>query len=125
VLTADRTGVAFIGAFAHTLGRMERLSDVFGLVRLTVTPLGFGAGLKDKVLRSMAAGLPCIGTAEAFSGMAELPMDIVSMCQSESYASQLAVAKHRYMPHGGPLTHRTPPSGWSGRQLFYDRSEWR
>ena len=51
------------------LGRVDRLGDVFERVRLTVAPLRFGAGIKDKVLRSMAAGLPCVGTAEAFRGM--------------------------------------------------------
>jgi glycosyltransferase involved in cell wall biosynthesis len=135
----DRTGVAFIGNFAHApnrdaacwlvneimplvwqeapeveclvagsglsddlrrdlarpgvsvLGHVEQLGDVFERVRLTVAPLRYGAGLKDKVLRSMAAGLPCIGTAEAFSGMPELPADIVSFCQRER-ASDLAAA---------------------------------
>jgi hypothetical protein len=46
----------------------------------------------------MAAGLPCIGTAESFSGMPELPADILNMCQRES-ASDLAaaiVAMHRH-----------------------------
>jgi glycosyltransferase involved in cell wall biosynthesis len=79
------------------LGRVEHLSELFERVRLTVAPLRFGAGLKDKILRSMAAGLPCVGTAEAFSGMPKLPADIVSMCQGES-ASDLAaaiVAMHR------------------------------
>jgi hypothetical protein len=73
------------------LGRVQRLGDLFKRVRLTVAPLRFGAGLKDKVLRSMAAGVPCIGTAEAFSGMPELPAEIVSMCQGES-APDLAAA---------------------------------
>jgi O-antigen biosynthesis protein len=79
------------------LGHVQELGDLFERVRLTVAPLRFGAGLKDKVLRSMAAGLPCIGTAEAFSGMPELPADLVRVCQGES-ASELAaaiVAMHR------------------------------
>jgi glycosyltransferase involved in cell wall biosynthesis len=143
---AQRSGVAFIGGFAHApncdaarwlvheimplvwqeapdvqcliagsdlpaelsreltrpqvvvLGRVERLNDLFERIRLTVAPLRFGAGLKDKVLRSMATGLPCIGTAEAFSGMPELPVEIVSMCQRET-ASNLAaaiLAMHRH-----------------------------
>jgi glycosyltransferase involved in cell wall biosynthesis len=66
------------------LGRVERLSDAFEQVRLTVAPLRFGAGLKDKVLRSMAAGLPCIGTSEAFTGMQELPAAITSICRRDS-----------------------------------------
>jgi hypothetical protein len=60
-------------------------------VRLTIAPLRFGAGLKDKVLRSLAAGLPCIGTPEAFSGMQALPAAITNMCQGET-ASELAAA---------------------------------
>ena len=63
------------------LGRVDRLAAVFDRVRLTVAPLRFGAGLKDKVLRSMGAGLPCIGTPEAFKGMHELPPAITRNCQ--------------------------------------------
>jgi O-antigen biosynthesis protein len=73
------------------LGRVEQLSDVFEQVRLTVAPLRFGAGLKDKVLRSMAAGLPCIGTPEAFDGMQELPEAIRSVCRRDT-ACGLAMA---------------------------------
>jgi glycosyltransferase involved in cell wall biosynthesis len=43
-------------------GRVGSLAAVLERIRLTVAPLRFGAGLKDKVLRSLAAGLPCIGT---------------------------------------------------------------
>ena len=142
---AERSGVAFIGGFAHApnadaarwlvheimplvwreapeveclivgsdmtddlrrelahprvtvLGRVDHLSDVFERVRLTVAPLRFGAGLKDKVLRSMAAGLPCVGTPEAFSGMQELPASITSLCKREN-ASDLATAIVRDAP---------------------------
>jgi O-antigen biosynthesis protein len=73
------------------LGRVERLTDVFERVRLTVAPLRFGAGLKDKVLRSLSAGLPCVGTPEAFSGMYRLPATIQSNCCGDS-ASDLAGA---------------------------------
>jgi O-antigen biosynthesis protein len=79
------------------LGRVDQLGDVFKRVRLTVAPLRFGAGLKDKVLRSMAAGLPCIGTAEAFGGMQDLPVAISNNCQAQA-ASDLAatiVKMHR------------------------------
>ena len=56
-----------------------------------VAPLRFGAGIKDKVLRSMAAGLPCVGTPEAFRGMHALPAAITNTCQRET-ASELAAA---------------------------------
>jgi glycosyltransferase involved in cell wall biosynthesis len=93
----------------HLLGRIDRLSDVFERVRLTVAPLRFGAGLKDKVLRSMAAGLPCVGTPEAFSGMPALPTLITTLCNGE-HASDLAAAiirlqrdqaAHRACAHAG------------------------
>jgi glycosyltransferase involved in cell wall biosynthesis len=80
------------------LGRVDDLAAVLERIRLTVAPLRFGAGLKDKVLRSLAAGLPCIGTAEAFSGMQALPAAIIDMCQGET-ASELAAAIVRLHRH--------------------------
>ena len=79
------------GPTCRVLGRVDNLSEVFERVRLTVAPLRFGAGLKDKVLRSMAAGLPCIGTPEAFSGMQELPTTITGHARRDN-ASELATA---------------------------------
>jgi hypothetical protein len=73
------------------LGRVDRLGDVFERIRCTAAPLRFGAGIKDKVLRSMAAGLPCVGTPEAFRGMHALPVTITNTCQHET-ASTLAAA---------------------------------
>jgi microcystin-dependent protein/glycosyltransferase involved in cell wall biosynthesis len=135
----DRSGLAFIGSFAHApnidaarwlvneimplvwetepdlpcliagsnmsedlhqqlvrpgvkvLGRVERLTEVFEQARLTIAPLRFGAGLKDKVLRSMAAGLPCVGTSEAFDGMQGLPAPITDDCRRDT-APDLAAA---------------------------------
>jgi len=75
----------------NVLGRVDRLGDVFERIRLTVAPLRFGAGIKDKVLRSMAAGLPCVGTPEAFRGMHALSAAITNTCQRET-ASELAAA---------------------------------
>jgi glycosyltransferase involved in cell wall biosynthesis len=73
------------------LGRVERLGEVFEQVRLMIAPLRFGAGLKDKVLRAMAAGLPCVGTSEAFDGMQGLPVAITDVCQHDT-APGLAAA---------------------------------
>jgi glycosyltransferase involved in cell wall biosynthesis len=143
---ADRSGVAFIGSFAHApnvdaarwlvheimplvwrtapeircliigsglsdelrrelahpeidvLGRVDDLAAVLERIRLTVAPLRFGAGLKDKVLRSLAAGLPCIGTPEALRGMHALPAAITNMCQGK-IASELAAAIVRLHQH--------------------------
>jgi O-antigen biosynthesis protein len=73
------------------LGQIKNLDEIFESVRLTVAPLRFGAGLKDKVLRSLAAGLPCVGTTEAFRGMVDLPCAVTHMCIADT-PSELAAA---------------------------------
>jgi len=37
--------------------------------KVSVNPLRFGAGIKGKILSSMAYGVPCVGTALCFEGM--------------------------------------------------------
>ena len=54
------------------IGRIEDLSGLFDRVRLTVAPLAFGAGVKGKVLDSLAAGVPCACTPIAAEGL-DLP----------------------------------------------------
>ena len=46
------------------------LDTLLDETRLTVAPLRYGAGLKAKVLESIAAGVPCVGTSIAFEGFA-------------------------------------------------------
>jgi glycosyltransferase involved in cell wall biosynthesis len=72
------------GPGVTVLGQVENLGEIFERVRLTVAPLRFGAGLKDKVLRSLAAGLPCVGTTETFRGMAELPSAVTHACIADT-----------------------------------------
>jgi len=52
-------------------GFVADLDTLMSETRLTIAPLRFGAGLKGKVASSIGAGVPCIGTAIAFEGMAE------------------------------------------------------
>ena len=54
---------------------MADLTTVFDRVRLTVAPLGFGAGIKGKVLESFAAGTPCVMSPVAAEGLS-LPADL-------------------------------------------------
>lgn len=55
-------------------GRVEAVGHVPDLrpwlegLRLTVAPLRYGAGVKGKVISSLAAGVPCVGTPVAFEG---------------------------------------------------------
>ncbi len=51
------------------LGAVERLDEVFDTVRLTVAPMRFGAGIKGKVLDSLAAGVPCVMSPVAAEGI--------------------------------------------------------
>jgi glycosyltransferase involved in cell wall biosynthesis len=51
------------------VGEVDDLGDVFDMVRLTVAPLRFGAGIKGKVLDSFATGLPCVMAHVAAEGL--------------------------------------------------------
>ena len=60
------------------LGRVEDLSGLFGRIRLTAAPLAFGAGVKGKVLDSLAAGVPCVCTPIAAEGL-DLPESLAGL----------------------------------------------
>ena len=60
-------GVEIVGHVAHS-------TEVFDRVRLTVAPLRYGAGLKGRVLASLAAGIPCVMTPIAAEGLALPPV---------------------------------------------------
>jgi glycosyltransferase involved in cell wall biosynthesis len=57
------------GPRVHALGYVADLAGLFARVRLTVAPLRFGAGVKGKVLESLAAGVPCVMTPIAAEGL--------------------------------------------------------
>jgi glycosyltransferase involved in cell wall biosynthesis len=73
------------------LGFVPSLDGVFERVRATVAPLRFGAGLKGKVLESLAAGVPCVMTPVAAEGIA-LPPALQSLVadQPEALAARIA-----------------------------------
>jgi glycosyltransferase involved in cell wall biosynthesis len=77
------------GPLVHALGHVESLQMVFNQVRLTVAPLRFGAGLKGKVLDSLAAGVPCVCTPVAAEGITALEPDAVET--PEALASRIAM----------------------------------
>jgi glycosyltransferase involved in cell wall biosynthesis len=51
------------------IGAVEDMAEPLGTARLSIAPLRFGAGLKGKVVESLAAGVPCIGTSIAYEGI--------------------------------------------------------
>ncbi len=71
------------------LGHVKSLVEIFDRVRLTVAPLTYGAGIKGKVIESLAAEVPCICTPIAAEGL-ELPRDL-SACLAEN-AEKFAAA---------------------------------
>jgi FkbM family methyltransferase len=52
------------------LGHIPDVAPWFDRLRLSVAPLRYGAGMKGKVVSSLAAGVPCVGTPIAVEGMA-------------------------------------------------------
>ncbi len=60
--TLERPGLRIVG-------HLETLHPTLQTLRLMVAPLRYGAGLKGKVLTSLAAGLPCVATPCAVEGM--------------------------------------------------------
>jgi len=61
------------GDGVEAIGFVEDLSTILERVRLTIAPLAFGAGVKGKVLESLASGLPCVCTPIAAEGIALPP----------------------------------------------------
>jgi glycosyltransferase involved in cell wall biosynthesis len=64
------------------LGYVPSLDSVFERIMLTIAPLRYGAGLKGKVIESMAAGIPCIMTTVAAEGI-ELPAELQLLIADE------------------------------------------
>lgn len=62
----------------EAIGYVEDLASTMGGLRLTVAPLRFGAGVKGKVLTSMAFGVPCIMSSIAAEGI-PLPRALESL----------------------------------------------
>ncbi len=58
------------GPGVRAVGAVADLATVFEQVRLTVAPLRYGAGVKGKVLESIAAGVPCVMSPVAAEGVA-------------------------------------------------------
>lgn len=69
------------------VGQVPRLDTLLDRVQLTVAPLRFGAGVKGKVLDSLAAGVPCVMTPVAAEGIA-LPPDLQTLVVDD--ASRMA-----------------------------------
>src|SRR6202030_1008017 len=74
------------------LGYMPSLDSVFARIRLTIAPLRYGAGLKGKVLESLAAGVPCVMTTVAAEGL-DLPRKLQVLVADEPAEIAARIAK--------------------------------
>ncbi len=74
------------------LGFVPSLDSVFDRVQLTIAPLRYGAGLKGKVLESMAAGIPCVMTNVAAEGL-DLPPELLSLVADDPKALSHRIAQ--------------------------------
>jgi glycosyltransferase involved in cell wall biosynthesis len=70
-------------------GWVEDLTQTLRSCRLTVAPLRFGAGVKGKIVTSLAHGVPCVATPVAVEGMGLQPGRHVMVAEQ---ASELADA---------------------------------
>lgn len=79
----------------HAVGEVADLVGLLGTVRLTVAPLAFGAGLKGKVMDSLAVGTPCICSPIAAEGFA-LPPPLSDLVAADTAGLAAAIVRlHR------------------------------
>jgi glycosyltransferase involved in cell wall biosynthesis len=84
----EREGDGFVAT-----GHAPELRSWFERIRLTVAPIRFGAGVKGKVLQSLAHGVPCVASAIAAEGIPEAAGLVVSE-EPEAFADAV-VRLHR------------------------------
>src|SRR5205814_10490773 len=72
------------------LGSVADLAEIFDRVRLTVAPLRFGAGVKGKVIDSLASGVPCVMTPIGAEGL-DLPAALERCIATTAEATAAAI----------------------------------
>ncbi len=81
----------------EVLGQIPVLADLWGRALVAAAPLRFGAGIKGKVLDSLAAGIPCLCTAIAAEGL-HLPDELASLVQDEPGAMAREIVRLHHDP---------------------------
>jgi glycosyltransferase involved in cell wall biosynthesis len=77
------------------LGHVEDLTDLHRSVRVSVAPLRFGAGLKGKVVASLAVGLPCVVTSIGSEGMPPGAATAIAVADTPRGFAEAIVAIHK------------------------------
>jgi glycosyltransferase involved in cell wall biosynthesis len=73
-------------------GHLPDLAALWERTRLSAAPLRYGAGLKGKVLDSLAAGIPCLCSETAAEGM-DLPPALASLVAPSPAAMAAAILR--------------------------------
>lgn len=61
--------LAGVGDEVEALGHLPDVDPWFERLRVTIAPIRYGAGVKGKVVSSLAAGVPCVATTVALEGV--------------------------------------------------------
>ena len=91
----------------EVLGQIPVLADLWGRALISAAPLRFGAGIKGKVLDSLAAGIPCLCTLIAAEGL-NLPPGLTSLVQDDPAAMAREIVR---LHHDAPEVDRLGAEG--------------
>ena len=89
---------ALAGAGVVVAGHVADLDAALAGVRLTVAPLRFGAGLKGKIVSSLAAGVPCVASPVAAEGMALVDGEHVRIAAGAAEFAAAVIEVHEQAP---------------------------
>jgi len=85
-------------------GFVADLGALFRSCRLTVAPLRYGAGMKGKVVSSLAHGVPCVATPIAVEGMGLVPDKDVLVANTPDGFAETVVALYNDADLWGQLS---------------------
>jgi glycosyltransferase involved in cell wall biosynthesis len=103
----------------EVIGWTPDLASVFSRAHLSAAPLRYGAGLKGKVLDSLAAGLPCVCSPIAAEGM-DLPATLHALVADGAAAMAATILRL----HGDDEAHaalRQAGLAWVAESLSTER----
>lgn len=67
----------------------EELAQRYGMARVVVAPLRYGAGVKGKVIEAMRFGVPCVTTSAGAQGLAETAGFLAAVDDAPSFAQHV------------------------------------
>ena len=88
-LASEADGIAVRGYVAD-------LEEELATCRLTVAPLRFGAGMKGKIVSSLAAGVPCVASPIAVEGMGLVDRVHLRVAASPEAFAEAVVEVHEH-----------------------------